>query len=308
MKIAVVGAGGVGGFFGGLLARSGADVTFLARGEHLRAMREHGLRVEAAAGAFTVHPARATDDPAAAGVADLALLCVKTYGLDGALERIQPLVGEHTALLTLQNGVEAPDQAAATFGAGRVLPGVVYSELAVRAPGVIFQGMPAARIVFGERDGAETPRALAIRDALAAAGIDVALSRNVLGALWAKCCFICAMSGVTTLARRPLGPLLADPEARELMAALMREAHAVGLAKGVRFDVDPVDAGMAAAEGFPYESKSSMLRDMERGARLEVEALNGAVVRLGRALGVPTPANHAVYAALRFAQPDKLTR
>jgi 2-dehydropantoate 2-reductase len=218
---------------------------------------------------------------------------------------MRALVGPETAVLTLQNGVEAPEIAAAAFGAERVLPGIVYSEVAVKEPGVIYQGAPLARIVFGEPGGGESPRARAVAETLAAAGIDVTLSPNVLGALWSKCCFICAFSGGTTLARQPLGPILADPETNELLRTLMREAHAVGLAKGVRFDADPVEAGLAAAQRFPHHAKSSMLRDLERGGELEVEALNGAIVRLGRQLGVPTPANQAVYAALRFAQPTK---
>ncbi|MEN9935526.1 MAG: hypothetical protein RLZZ387_2105 [Chloroflexota bacterium] len=303
MRIAVVGTGGVGGYFGGLLARAGHDIALLARGDHLRAIRERGLRVEAAAGAFTVRPAYATDDPSEIGQVDLALLCVKTYDLARALDRIPTLLGPETPVLTLQNGVEAPELAEAALGAGRVLPGIVYSELAVREPGVIFQGMASARIVFGEPSGAETARAAQVRDTLAGAGIDVTLSQNVLGALWGKCCFICAMSGVTALARRPLGPILTDPEALELLVTLMREAQAVGRARGVHFDADPVEAGLATARRFPAETKSSMLRDVERGGPLEVEAFNGAIVRIGRELGVPTPANQAVYAALRLLQP-----
>jgi len=303
VKIAVIGAGGVGGYFGGRLAQAGADVTFIARGEHLRAMRERGLRVEAADGPFSIAPVRATDDPATVGAVDLALLTVKTYALSEALERMRPLVGPSTAVLTLQNGVEAPDLAAAAFGAERVLAGIAYCEVAIKAPGVIYQGTPLARIVFGELDGSVTPRAQAVADALTSAGIDTTLSTNVLGALWSKCCFICAMSGVTTLTRQPLGPLLADDESRELLRTVMSETHAVGLAKGVRFDADPVAGGLEMAARFPYGAKSSMLRDLERGGRLEVEALNGAVVRLGRRLGVPTPANQAIYAALRFFQP-----
>jgi 2-dehydropantoate 2-reductase len=303
MKIAVVGSGGVGGYFGGLLARGEHDVTFLARGAHLRAIRARGLRVESVDGPFTIAPANATDDPEDVGPVELALLCVKTYDLAAVVEQMHPLVGPATTILTLQNGVEAADLVAAAFGRAAVLPGVVYCEVAVKEPGVIFQGSPLRRIVLGESDGAVTPRAQAIAAAFAATGVDTILSTNVLGALWSKFCFICAMSGVTTLARRPLGPILDDEEARTLLRTVMEEARAVATAKGVRFDADPVEAGLVTAARFPPEAKSSMQRDLERGGRLEVEALNGAVVRLGRALGVATPANQAIYGALRLAQP-----
>jgi len=302
MKIAVVGTGGVGGYFGGLLARAEHDVSFLARGVHLRAIRARGLRVESIDGPFTIAPADATDDPGEIGPVDLAMVCVKNYDLDATIEQIRPLIGPSTAILTLQNGVEAPDMLAAAFGRSAVLPGVVYCEVAVKEPGVIFQGSPLRRIIFGEFDGAATPRARVIADAFAEAGAETILSDNVLGAIWSKFCFICGMSGVTTLARQPVGPILADEEARLLLRTVVEEAYNVALASGVRFDADPVETGLATFARFPAEAKSSMQRDLDRGARLEVGALNGAVVRLGRALGIATPANQAIYAALRLAQ------
>jgi 2-dehydropantoate 2-reductase len=303
MKIAVVGTGGVGGYFGGLLARAEHDVSFLARGVHLRAIRARGLRVESFDGPFTIAPADATDDPGEIGPVDLAMVCVKNYDLSAAIEQMRPLIGPSTAILTLQNGVEAPDMLAAVYGRGSVLPGVVYCEVAVKEPGVIFQGSPLRRIIFGEFDGAISPRARAFADAFAQAGAETILSDNIFGAIWSKFCFICGMSGVTTLARQPVGPILADEEARLLLRAVVEEAYAVALASGVRFDADPVEAGLATFARFPAEAKSSMQRDLDRGARLEIGALNGAVVRLGRALGIPTPANQAIYAALRLAQP-----
>ncbi|HEY3228333.1 MAG TPA: 2-dehydropantoate 2-reductase [Roseiflexaceae bacterium] len=303
MKIAVVGSGGVGGYFGGLLARDEHDVAFLARGAHLRAIRARGLRVESADGIFTIAPANATDDPDEVGPVELVMLCVKTYDLAAAIEQMRPLVGPATAILTLQNGVEAPDLVAAAYGRAAVLPGVVYCEVAVKEPGVIFQGSPMRRIVLGGTDGTATPQARAIADAFAAAGADTTLSANIIGALWSKFCFICGMSGVTTLTRRSVGPILADKEALSLLRAVVEEARAVGVAKGVRFDADPVEGGLATFARFAPEAKSSMQRDLERGARLELEALNGAVVRMGRALGVATPANQAIYAALRLVQP-----
>ena len=302
MKIAVVGTGGVGGFFGGLLARAGHDVAFIARGAHLQAMRAHGLVVERPQDSFAIAPAHATDEPAEVGVVDLVLLCVKSYDLAAAFAIMRPLVGQQTRVLTLQNGVEAPDLGAELFGAQAVLPGLVYCEVAVKQPGVIFQASQVQRIVLGERNGARTPSAGAIADCFAKTGVDTTLSENVLGALWTKFCFICAMGGCTTLARCTLGALLADDEGRRLLETVMNEVRAVGDAYGVRFDADPVAAGMANAARFPFETKSSMQRDLERGGRLEIEALNGAAVRLGHALGVPTPANQAIYAALRMGE------
>jgi 2-dehydropantoate 2-reductase len=301
MKIAIVGAGGVGGYFGGLLARDEHDVAFVARGVHLRAIRARGLRVESTEGHFTIAPANATDDPGEIGAVDLVLLCVKTYDLATTLGQLRPLVGPGTALVTLQNGVEAPAMVAAVYGREAVLPGVVYCEVAVKEPGVIFQGSPMRRIIVGELGGTSTPRARAIASVLAAAGVDTILSDNILGALWGKFCFICGMSGVTTLTRRSVGPILADEEAQLVLRAVVEEARAVAVAQGVRFDADPVEAGLATFARFAPEAKSSMQRDLERGGRLEVEALNGAVVRLGRALGIATPANQAIYAALRLA-------
>lgn len=300
MKIGVMGSGGIGGYFGALLARADHDVTFIARGAHLRAIRARGLRVDAADGSFVIAPANATDAPEDVGPVDLALLCVKTYDLADGIEQMRPLIGPQTMVLTLQNGVEAPALAASAFGRAAVLPGVAYCEVAVKEPGVIFQGAPLRRIVFGEFDGSASPRARAIADALAQAGVDVTLSENVMGALWSKFCFICAMSGVTTLTRQTLGPILADDEARLFLRMVMQESQSVGMAAGVRFDGDPVEAGLATAMRFPPETKSSMQRDLERGARLEIEALNGAVVRMGRQLNVATPANQAIYAALRL--------
>jgi 2-dehydropantoate 2-reductase len=303
MKIAIVGSGGVGGYFGGLLARDEHDVAFMARGAHLRAIRARGLRVESAGGAFTIAPANATDDPHEIGLVELVLLCVKTYDLAATLGQLRPLVGPGTAILTLQNGVEAPEMVAAVYGREVVLPGVVYCEVAVKEPGVIFQGSPMRRIIFGELGGLPTPRAHSIAHVFTAAGIDTVLSDNILGALWSKFCFICGMSGVTTLTRRSVGPILEDEEARLLLRVVVEEARAVAVAQGVRFDADPVEAGVATFARFAPEAKSSMQRDLERGGRLEVEALNGAVVRLGRALGISTPANQAIYAALRLVQP-----
>jgi 2-dehydropantoate 2-reductase len=303
MQVAIMGSGGVGGCLGAMLARDGHDVTFIARGAHLQMIQAQGLRIERAHGEnLFISPARATDDPAEIGPVDLVILGVKMYDLAAVFDRMRPLVGPQTTILTTQNGVEAPDLVGEAFGLQSVMPGIVYCEVAIKEPGVIYQGSPVVRLVLGEWDGAQSARARAIAEAFSASGVDTTLSANILSALWGKFCFICAMGGVTALMRQPLGPILADAEGRVLLRTVMEEVVAVAEAKGIRFETDPVTNGIAAAERFNYDTKSSMLRDLERGNRLEVETLNGAAVRLGRAVGVATPANQAIYAALRLSE------
>lgn len=303
MKIAVIGSGGVGGYFGGMLALTGYEVTFVARGAHLRAMRTRGLHIERHVGeTLSIAPVDATDDPREIGTADLILLTVKSYDLPPLLDEIAVLIGPDTTIITLQNGVEAPHTVAATFGASIILPGLVYSEVSIKEPGTIVQGSAVSRIVLGELDGSVTERIQQIQTAFLAATIDVTLSTNILGALWSKFCFICAMGGVTTLTRQTLGSILSDPEGRMLLETVMTEVRMLGQASGIQFDEDPVTTGMAAAERFDPDAKSSMLRDLERGSRLELEALNGATVRLARVHNVKVPANHAIYTAIRLLQ------
>ncbi|MEM8533862.1 MAG: 2-dehydropantoate 2-reductase [Chloroflexota bacterium] len=303
MKIAVIGSGGVGGYLGGMLALAGYEVTFVARGAHLRAMRTRGLYIERHAGeTLSIAPVDATDDPREIGTADLILLTVKSYDLLPLLDEIAVLVGPDTTVVTLQNGVEAPQMVATTLGPSTILPGLVYSEVSIKEPGTIMQGSAVSRVILGELDGSLTERIQQIKAAFLAATINVTLSTNILGALWNKFCFICAMGGVTTLTRQTLGAILSDPEGRMLLETVMTEVRALGQSYDIRFDEDPVAAGMATAERFDPDAKSSMLRDLERGSRLELEALNGAAVRLARAHQIEVPANHAIYTAIRLLQ------
>ncbi|NOK63028.1 MAG: 2-dehydropantoate 2-reductase [Chloroflexi bacterium AL-W] len=303
MKIAVIGSGGVGGYFGGMLALAGYEVTFVARGAHLRAMRTRGLHIERYVGeTLSIAPVDATDDPREIGVVDLVLLTVKSYDLLPLLEEIDVLVGPETTIIPLQNGVESPDVVAATFGATAVLPGLVYSEVSIKEPGTILQGSVVSRIVLGELDGAITARTHKIHTAFLAAKIDVTISDNILGALWSKFCFICAMGGVTTLTRQTLGSILADPEGRTLLITVMEEVRTLGQSYGIQFAEDPVAIGVSTAERFDPDAKSSMLRDLERGNRLELEALNGAAVRLARRHNIDVPANQTIYTAIRLLQ------
>ena len=300
MKIAVMGTGGVGGYFGGMLAKAGHDVTFIARGPHLAAIRENGLRVETVHGDFTVH-APATDDPGEVGPVDLVLFCVKTYHTDEAGRAIAPLVGDDTLILSLQNGVDNEEKLAALYGQEHVLGGVCYISAAIATPGVIRQVSGPRSIVFGELDGSITPRAQRVLQAFTDAGIDATLSEDVQKALWTKFLFICAFSGVASVARAPVGELLAIPETRELLREAMAEVAAVARARGITLDADIVERMISFAEGFTPETKPSMLVDLERGNRLENDALSGTVARLGAELGVPTPVHRVIYAALKPA-------
>lgn len=272
-------------------------MAFLARGEHLRALRERGLSVRSLHGDFRV-AVRATDEPAEIGEVELVLFTVKSYDTEAAAEAIRPLIGPRTVVLSLQNGVDNEEKLERILGQGRVLGGVVHVESAIAAPGVIVQTSPLRRITFGELGGPRSARAEAVQRVFLAAGLDSHLVDDVTVPLWNKWLFICAMAGTTTLTRAPIGPVLAFRETRELFERVMREVEAVGRARGVGLAPDVVERTLEFAHTVPPQMKSSMQRDLERGNRLEVEALNGTVVRYGRQAGVPTPANQAIYAAL----------
>jgi 2-dehydropantoate 2-reductase len=300
MRIAVIGAGGVGGYFGGLLARSGHDVSFLARGEHLRALRERGLRVRSVHGDFELPSVRATDEAEQLGEADLILFTVKTYDTESAATAIRPTVRPGAAVLTFQNGVDNPERIDGVLGAGTAMGGTVHIETTIAEPGVIAQTSPIRRVAFGEMDGRRTERAERILDAFQSADLEPTLSENIRKGLWEKFLFIVAMSGLTTLTRSPVGEVLSVPELREMLAGAFAETAAVAAAEGIQLDPDPAGRMMAFAEALKPEMKSSMLRDLERGRRLEVESINGAVARLGKRHGIPTPINACIHACLKL--------
>lgn len=300
MKVLVMGAGAVGGYFGGVLARRGEDVTLIARGEQLKAIRERGLRVESAAhGTFVVHP-EATEKADGTWQADLVLYCVKSYDSPQAIEAMRPAVGPATTVLTLQNGVGSGDALAAAFGRGRVLLGAAYIEAMRKAPGVVAQA-GSQRIVFGEEDGRRTQRALRVLDTLKGAGIDAVLSPDIHRDLWNKLIFICALSGMSCITRASFADVLDTPETLELTWRVMREAEAVGRARGIPLDKDIVEATMAEFQATKQDLISSMYLDLQAGNPLELDVINGAVVRIGRELGVPTPVNEFIVACLRIA-------
>ena len=290
----------MGGYFGGLLARGGADVTLIARGAHLAAMRERGLTVRSELyGEFTV-PVRATDDPIEVGAVDLVLFCVKGYDLEAGARLSAPLVGPETTVIPVQNGIDIVERLEGIFGEGRVLGGMTYVGGKIEAPGVVAQGGPMGELIFGELAGGTSERAERIADFLRGSGIGVELLSDIRSRLWEKFTVICATGGVLAVARLPFGAVFASPEASELMRGVMGEvenlarASNAGLAEGTAERLfDFLKANMDP------EGRSSQLQDLEAGRRLELEFLNGTAVRLGRELGVPTPLNFAIYAALK---------
>lgn len=294
MRIALIGAGGLGGYFGARLALGGrADVAFVARGAHLAAMREHGLRIE---GPEPLHlPApTVTDDPRTIGPVDVVMLCVKLWDTEAAIAQARPLMGPGSAIVSFQNGVTKDEPLLDAFGAPRVMGGVGYIAATIDRPGVIRQTGPMQRLVFGEYDGTRSARARALLDACVAGGVNAELSTDVLGEIWRKFVFLAGLSGTTATMRRTIGPIRGNPRTRAFLLDVMREVVTVGRACGVDLPADQAEAGLKRADDVSPEMTSSLHHDLERGNRLEVRWLAGAVVRLGERHGVPTPLNRAI--------------
>ena len=298
MKFVIMGAGGVGGFYGARLARGGHDVTFIARGEHLKAIRQNGLRIESPqVGDFEIS-VNATDNPAEAGIADVIWMTVKDYGLEAASESIRPIMGENTVVIPLLNGVTAAERIGQVVGMERVMGGAVYVFANIIAPGVIRHGA-ADSLMFGELSGGITPRGEALQAAMKAAEIETVLSDNMSYLLWQKFLGIGAVSSVCTTARSPIGPLRDDPETLKVFSGFMEEIIALSRAKGIGLKPEAKEMSLKMILGLPPEARPSMLLDLEQGKPMEVEAIQGAAVRLGRELGVPTPLFDLAYAALK---------
>lgn len=298
MRIMVVGTGGVGGYYGGLLAQQGNDVTFIARGAHLEAVREKGLQVKSIFGDFTVSPAKATDSPAEVVNVDLILFCVKTYHTDEAVEAIRPAVRPRTAVLSLQNGVDAVERIAKVVGVEHVLGGATWLSSAIEAPGVVRQVSQFRRVVFGELDGRRSERIQSIYEVLKNTGITVEVSENILKILWTKFIFISAASSLGSLTRLPMGDYRSIPETRAMILALMREVESVARAKGIILDADVVQKSLEFMDGTAPHIKASMQLDVEAGRRTELGSMIGVLGRRGRELSVPTPVADFVYASL----------
>jgi 2-dehydropantoate 2-reductase len=299
MKIAMMGSGGVGGFFGGRLAKAGYDVTFIARGRHLAAMRENGLTIEnAAQGNIHIPKVSATDDPAKVGPVDLVILSVKLWDTEDAARSIKPMVGPDTGVISLQNGVIKDDILRTILDEKNIMGGVGYVASHISRPGVIDQVGTMQRIIVGEYDGRESERAKFLHKALLDAGVTAELSRDIRRAIWDKYVFLVGLSGTTTTMRTTLGPIRSNPRTRAFLLDVMREVVAVGRALGVSLDADFADQRMQFADTLPVDMTSSMHHDLERGNRLEVEWLSGGVVKLGQKAGVATPCNRAIWDVL----------
>jgi 2-dehydropantoate 2-reductase len=299
MRIAVIGAGGVGGAFGAALAKGGADVTFLARGAHLKAMRENGLKVVGPRGDFHLQPTQATDDPAAIRPVDVVLFCVKLWDVESAGAAIKPLVGPNTAVIPLQNGIDASERLIPILGKEAVMGGVAQISATIAEPGVIRQTGTFMRLVFGELDGRPSARGAAFHAACQAGGFDSTNTNEILVALWEKFVLLATNSSVVSLTRLPFGKLQHDPEVFALFEKAIPEVAAVGRARGVKLAPDLEERLLKATRGFPPEMMPSMAVDLLRGNRIELPWLGGKVVALGRELGVPTPTYDVMYAALK---------
>lgn len=291
----MMGSGGVGGFFGGRLAHAGFDVHFIARGAHLAAMREHGLLIEnATEGNIQVRDVKATDDPAAIGTVDLVILSVKLWDTEAAARAIQPLLGPHTGVLSLQNGVIKDDILRRALGDAAVMGGVCYVGTHVARPGVIHQTGTMQRVVFGEYDGRASARSTFLHQALVRAGVQAELSDDIRRALWEKYVFLVGLSATTTSMRVQLGAVRGHPQTRAFLLQVMREVVAVGRAHGVALPEDFAETRLAFADTLPASMDSSMHHDLDRGSPLELNWLSGGVVQLARAKGIAVPANSAV--------------
>jgi 2-dehydropantoate 2-reductase len=296
MKIAIMGSGGLGGLYGARLASAGCDVSFVARGSHLAAIRKDGLTVESDAyGTLNLPDVNVTDDPATIGVVDYVLLAVKLWDTESAAKAIAPLIGPSTAVLSLQNGVIKDDILRRAVGDAPVMGAVAYVATNIARPGVIKQTGPMQRFIFGEYSGQRSPRAEQLLEPLLRSGIQAELSDDIRRTLWEKYVFLVGLSGTTATMRSTIGPIRENPQTRAFLHDVMKETVAVGRAHKVNLSADYADQRLAFVDTVPPTMTSSMHHDLDRGNRLEVAWLSGGVVQLGREVNVPTPANRAVW-------------
>jgi 2-dehydropantoate 2-reductase len=302
MKIAIMGTGGVGGYYGGLLAQSGQDVTFIARGHHLQAIREKGLQIKSVFGDFVVSPIQATDKPSEVGPVDLIIVATKTYHTDDAAQAIKSMVGSETVVMSLQNGVEAANRIGAVVGMEHLIGGATWISAAIEAPGIIGQYSQFRRIALGELNGQKTLRIRRIHDALSKSGATIELVEDINKVMWTKYVFISSVSAIGSLSRATFGEYRHVPEARAVLAAAMQEVKAVAQASGIMLDADVIDKTLAFLDSSAPGIKTSMQRDIEAGKVSELESMIGFVVLLGEKLKVPTPVMRFTYAMLKPGQ------
>ena len=299
MRIEVVGAGGVGGGYGAALAKAGADVIFIARGAHLAAMKSEGLKVQGGRGETHLVPTRATEDPASIGKVDIVLFCVKLWDVESAGQKIRPLIGPDTAVIPLQNGIDAAERLIPILGPDAVMGGVAQISASIVRPGLIQQVGSFMRMIFGELDGKRRKRAEDFLALCLKAGFDATLSEQIQTELWMKFILLASNASIMALARQPIGRLRDDPDLRPIFIAAYRETIDVGRARGVALPVDALEKILDFTGHAPPAMKPSMALDLERGNRLELPWLGGKVVELGLKLGVPTPTHSMMYAMLK---------
>ena len=297
MKIAVMGAGGIGGCYGGLLAQAGNDVTLIARGAHLAAIKEKGLQLIQPEADFTVAVA-ATDDPSQVGPVDLVIFSVKAHQNSKAVPLIEPLIGEDTTILTIQNGVESADELGQDYGAERVLPGSAYLLSNIISPGVIKQLSLVPRVAFGESNGDRSQRAVAIRNSFCEANIEAELSDDISKALWSKMLYNSPANGMASAARLSPRDLIEYPHGAAMFRSAIQEVANVGTASGIPLGQDDVQGAMDLITARPMGARGSMQADLEAGRPLELEAIVGSVPRIGRKVNVPTPVFDMLYTLL----------
>jgi 2-dehydropantoate 2-reductase len=298
MRIAIVGAGGVGGYFGGRLAAAGADVTFIARGAHLEAMRTRGLRIDSPKGDLHLERVTATDDPAAIGPVDIVFFTVKLYDSESAAGMLPPLVGPDTAVIPFQNGVDGVRNVSRAVGEPHTAGGTAYVSAVIAEPGVI-RHTAMDHLIFGELDGRRSERLERLLDACKPAGFQSTFSDRINLDIWTKFVRLSVFSGMTAVTRCPIGVIVSDPALMEMLKTAVREATAVAQASGVPVPSDAAEQVERAYKALPPQAKASMLEDLERGRRLELPWLSGAVVRIGRAVGVDTPVHQFITTVLQ---------
>jgi 2-dehydropantoate 2-reductase len=294
MRIAVIGSGGMGGYFGARLAHGGADVSFLARGAHLAAMQSRGISLEGGPQAIHVEKITATDDPAKMGVADLVIVAVKLWDTEAVLQRIRPVIGSRTTVISFQNGVLKDRYLRAHYGASQIMGGVGYVAATIDRPGVIRQTGPMERLIFGEFDGTRSERGEAFLSACLNGGINAELSTDINREIWEKFVFLVGLSGTTTAMRVPIGRIRTNPQSRKFLLDVMKEVVSVGRALAVALPEEFAENRLAFADGVSADMTSSMHHDLQRGNRLEVRWLAGGVVELARGVGLDTPLNRAI--------------
>jgi len=299
MHIAVFGAGAVGGYFGGRLAQAGQHVTFIARGEHLRAVQRDGLHLRSVEGDVHIDPVRATDDPSAVDPTDVILVAVKAWQVPDAARAMRPMMGSKTFVVPLENGVEAPSQLAEMLGEERVIGGMCKIISAVAEPGHIHHRGISPIIAFGELDGRRSERAERLLEAFAdTEGVTAAIPPDIRTAMWEKFLFIAPFSGLGAVTRSPIGNLRSLPETRTMLEEAMREIIILARSQGIHLEDDAVDNAMAFVDSLPAQGTASMQRDVVAGRPSELEAQNGAVVRLAREAGLAAPTHRFIYTAL----------